>query len=444
MSESHKEWLSHFHVLLTHPSELSILMVQEDESWSLPCIQTKELTWWRDAETVNAVIQEALGSQFRALQCLSNVDNFSTKMAHKVYLLENCKPLCKQIEGEWISLEKLPQLRFSIPEHKKMILKHLSINEDIEVSGEYPPWMRPGWFDPAAELFREQLIKLGYSLTSTIDWVYNWPLASILRAHTNTGTVYLKATSKAPLFPDEPLLTSYLADKFSDVVPTLIACNQSEGWLMLPDLGYPIRDSSDEVKDVVLGLFAHLQIQSTEYIDELLQTGCPDHRLGNLENEIDLFCETDFSLYGLDDAQTKKLRELLPSTQDLWSRLLTYNVPYTLVHGDLHLGNVATRDDRILFFDWGQASVSHPFFDLVHFATEEGWGPEYPDKYLQHWLEFETMDRLREAWTLSKPLSALHQAIIRHHATIHYSLEPEEMISPISFELQKFLTAFPE
>jgi aminoglycoside phosphotransferase (APT) family kinase protein len=37
----------------------------------------------------------------------------------------------------------------------------------------------------------------------------------------------------------------------------------------------------------------------------------------------------------------------------------------SLVHGDLHLGNVAKGPGGPLIFDWTDACVAHPFLDLA-------------------------------------------------------------------------------
>ena len=40
-----------------------------------------------------------------------------------------------------------------------------------------------------------------------------------------------------------------------------------------------------------------------------------------------------------------------------------------MIHGDLHVGNVALVNDQIQFFDWTDAAVSHPFFDIFDIFT---------------------------------------------------------------------------
>ena len=59
------------------------------------------------------------------------------------------------------------------------------------------------------------------------------------------------------------------------------------------------------------------------------------------------------------------------------------------MHGDLHLGNVAHHDGRLVVFDWSDASVGHPFVDL---ATLVGSSPpderdELVSAYFASWRE---------------------------------------------------------
>ena len=92
------------------------------------------------------------------------------------------------------------------------------------------------------------------------------------------------------------------------------------------------------------------------------------------------------------------------------AELARYAVPSTLVHGDLHLGNVARLAGRYLFFDWTDGCVAHPFFDTISiFQTKQARDPgvqaRLRDSYLGVWAGYESIERLREAWTLAKPLS---------------------------------------
>ena len=99
-------------------------------------------------------------------------------------------------------------------------------------------------------------------------------------------------------------------------------------------------------------------------------------------------------------------------------RCLTHNppaapVPGALVHGDLHLSNVARTGDGYLFYDWTDACVSHPFFDLIDVFREQddAVGARVRDAYLAGWLEFEPMHRLLAIWREAEVAALLHHAV---------------------------------
>ena len=108
-----------------------------------------------------------------------------------------------------------------------------------------------------------------------------------------------------------------------------------------------------------------------------------------------------------------------------------YNIPYTLAHGDLHLGNVARCDGEYVFFDWGQGCVFHPFLD-AWFFVQKSEAEEMPEsEYLALWTEYESEDRLREALALAKPLCSLNETIDQYYYLRNFKPEPEEL--PNSF-----------
>lgn len=112
-----------------------------------------------------------------------------------------------------------------------------------------------------------------------------------------------------------------------------------------------------------------------------------------------------------------ELRAAVPQLTAICAELATYAIPASLVHGDLHLGNVARGPRGYLSFEWTDASVAHPFLDLLTFFQEDEEEIEGPlrdrlrDAYLSGWTAFEPPERLRRAWQLAEPLSALNQAI---------------------------------
>jgi hypothetical protein len=92
------------------------------------------------------------------------------------------------------------------------------------------------------------------------------------------------------------------------------------------------------------------------------------------------------------------------------------------------LNNVAVLAGRLQFFDWTDACITHPFFDLISVYDEEDTAvqAQLRDAYLALWAEYAAMPRLLEACTLAQPLSDLHQAISYQH--IQAGLEPAAQI----------------
>ena len=428
MSDDYEGWLTRLFVILPHTTEPKILMWPDGGSWTLPYVLSNDHSWWRDAKTINSQVQGELGGHVRALRCLSNVDDNAARVSHKVYVLENRGfSNRKKSKGKWVETEALSALSLSYPEHRGFILRHLEEMKGQHVPYRRPPWALPDWFESAAKWFSEQLMGLGYNQVSPIEWVYNCPLSSILRAHTTTRKLYLKACTTLPLFADEPLLTSHLAALFPERVPRPLAINQQESWMVLPDLGYPIRGATTQEKGEILDLFARLQIQSIQHVEELLRAGCPDLRLDKLEDHVNLLHNIDGATYGVNETQLERFRATLHRVKKLWEQLSSYEIPCTLANGDMHLGNVAFHEGRHVFFDWGQGCVTHPFIDMGIFFQEAELEPEFLERYLSFWTSYESMDRLLEAWALAMPLGQIHFTIMYHHAVQHLGPEPEEM-----------------
>jgi hypothetical protein len=97
--------------------------------------------------------------------------------------------------------------------------------------------------------------------------------------------------------------------------------------------------------------------------------------------------------------------------------LAAYELPETIQHDDLHDGQVFVRNGGYLFFDWGDACVSHPFFTLVVtfavLAYKLGLDYDSPelqrfrDAYLEPWTRFRPGAELERAYPLAYRLGVL-------------------------------------
>jgi hypothetical protein len=299
--------------------------------------------------------------------------------------------------------------------------------DDLAAGPGRVPWADPGWLPAAERWLRASLDAAGRAVTGPVRQVRAWELSCILRAPTAAGDVYLKAVPDAPLFVNEPVVTAALAALFPDHVPAPLAVDAGRRWLALADFGAELAwDTPAAVREDVLRTFARLQIDAASQVDRLLEAGCLERGLPWLADQAERWLpaiEETGRLPGIDAAtwlsedELAELRAAVPHLTAICAELATYAIPPSLVHGDLHLGNVAQGPRGYLFLDWTDASVTHPFLDLLTFFQEDEAEIEGPlrdrlrDAYLSEWTAFEPPERLRRAWRLAEPLSALHQAI---------------------------------
>jgi aminoglycoside phosphotransferase (APT) family kinase protein len=115
----------------------------------------------------------------------------------------------------------------------------------------------------------------------------------------------------------------------------------------------------------------------------------------------------------IDEEKQRQLQAAAPRLRQMCAELDQYRAPATLMHGDMHMGNVAHRGNGYLFFDWTDACIAHPFLDMIDIVHERDVAVQtrLRDSYLKEWLAYEPMDRLLEMWKLAYPLCALHQAV---------------------------------
>jgi Phosphotransferase enzyme family len=314
------------------------------------------------------------------------------------------------------------------------------------------PWAAPGWFQAAEGSLHGSLATLGYAATGPVQQLRAWELSCILRTPTAQGDVYFKAVRESPLFVNEAVVTRALAALFPDHVPAPLAIDAEHRWMALADFGAELGwDAPVQVREDVLRTFARLQIEAASQVDRLLGAGCLDRRLAWLaaqaERWLPAIDETSRML-GIDAAtwlsadEMVELRAAGPQLAAMCGELAAYAVPPTLVHGDLHLSNVAHGPRGYLFFDWTDACVAHPFVDMISiFQEEEGaLRDRLRDAYLTEWARFEPPYRLLRAWGLAEPLGALNHAV--SYRSIVANLEPPidpHMMQSTAYWLRKVI-----
>ena len=220
----------------------------------------------------------------------------------------------------------------------------------------------------------------------------------------------------------EVAVVETLAARRPDLVPPLLAADLERGWMLQGDGGTRLREILEETRDFgvwerILPLYAELQMGVAADRDRLLADGVPDRRLASLPGQFEGVLADSDALETLTEGERLRLAALAPRIQADCRELAEYGLPETIQHDDLHDGQVFVRNGRYLFFDWGDACVSHPFFTLVVTLAVLAYrleldhdAPEldrFRDAYLEPWTRFRPRSELEQAYPLSYRLGVL-------------------------------------
>lgn len=320
-----------------------------------------------------------------------------------VFALEWLSKEAPKAPGQWLGPEQI-----SKREDGPRLLSFLN----RITSTKQPAWSQRSWFTQATDWMRTQLQENGLALKSEPEAYSSWGVSALIRAETEQGRVYFKAAPELGLFANEAAVTQTLAQLFPGQTPQPLAVDSGQRWLLLRDFGEDQEEMSPERHARMLSDFARLQIAAQPQTKALLAGGCVDRQLESMPAALDAFLRDAGALSGLNDHQRSLLRQAQPRLIEHCQALMASDIGQSLVHADLHMGNVLQRPEGSFFFDWSWGCVSHPFFDLalMHCGCQAP-EPELLDAYFQPWREHSSAAAVADAWRHAKPLALLFQAL---------------------------------
>ena len=129
--------------------------------------------------------------------------------------------------------------------------------------------------------------------------------------------------------------------------------------------------------------------------------------------------------------------------KQICAELAALPIPQSIVHGDLHGGNVGIQGEDFIFFDWTDACISHPFFDMLDIFYEKDTAvqTELRDAYLAMWTDYAPIPQLLDIWQLAEIGAAIHHSFSYWQMLIH--LEPHvrsDLSHMLPIWLRKILT----
>jgi hypothetical protein len=223
------------------------------------------------------------------------------------------------------------------------------------------PWQRPGWFKQATAWLTDALDSRGEALTGEVRQISSYDLASVLHAKTSGGGVYFKAGSETR----EATITAHLAKRHLDLTPEVIAWDGKRDWLATRDGGRRLSESADfTLWEDAFAKLAHFQ--RTADANALTALGCPTHPFSDLADRAEVFLRDATTLHnwGLHEKQITSLADLVPFVQRAHTRVKRLDLGELPAHGDAQPMNALTGPTGCVWFDWSEASISHPFMDV--------------------------------------------------------------------------------
>lgn len=255
-----------------------------------------------------------------------------------------------------------------------------------------PPWARPGWLEQASAWAADQAAEVRGKPTI----VRQWPLSAVYRFDTGDVPVYLKAVFS--LFAAEPAVTEALSREHPGDVPEVVATDTERGWILMRDLAGKGARGEQALGGVRTAAAIQRAWQHRE--SQLASFGCHRRALAELAAEA-------------------------PAFAPLCDRLADYGIPDSIVHGDLHHGNMIVIGDRVAVIDWSDAAIGHPFLDLAPVL----WiGEKHRDAlleaYVESWSELVPRAELPTAAAIGEVLGCVYQAI--SYRAINEAFEPAD------------------
>jgi hypothetical protein len=290
-------------------------------------------------------------------------------------------------------------------------------------------WSDPAWRAQADAWIEEQLSGLGLAITGPIEQPHVVWWSSVLRVPTDDEVLWFKAVQPDGAF--EMRLTPFLASRWPGHTAHVLAADPQRGWMLSRDAGVRLRDMAGDRAPIdhwaeLLPQYAEVQVGAAGERAELGLLGVPDRTLTTIRSDLEqALGEPDTLLIGQKDGLSPSDRQALQHGLEGFrarcDRLAEYGIPDSIQHDDLHDGNVFVRDGSYLFFDWGDACISHPFHTLVVTLRSLAYGQKLApggtdllrlrDAYLEPWAGFASRADLIEAADLARRTGTIGRAM---------------------------------
>lgn len=259
------------------------------------------------------------------------------------------------------------------------------------------------------------LTEKGYLPLEAPKTLRSMPWSTVLCFQTSKGKVFLK--SMAQCFSYEPALLSFLTQQKVHHLPSILATHKNNHCFLMEDAGDPLLPILKANYDVsmikqALKTYAELQLKCIPFVDHLISIGVMDFRLNELPTLFESFLEDSELGFKLEDLEN--LRKSKKAFENMCQALGAIGIPETLEQGDFTDENILIKNYQITFNDFGDASITHPFFSIAAFLNSaenaHHLNPSsqkylnFRDIYLNEWKDYASHDKLIQGFEIANTL----------------------------------------
>ncbi|MEU8338269.1 phosphotransferase family protein [Micromonospora tulbaghiae] len=355
--------------------------------------------WWQEAGSIVAAVRQRHGLEIAVLRLL-DADRPAPPGGHVRYLAQVVDAPAVPLEPVAVDLAPHPLRQ---------------------------PWAEAGGPADSVAWATGELRRLGRRVT-VVAQQRTWNLSAIWRLDTDEGPTWLKQLP--PFARHEPTVLAFPDDQGVGVGVDLpgdpnslingpvVLSADGEGRMLLADVPGEDRYGAGEGERAAIAAEHHaVQLRACGVVGELVAAGVPDLRGARLAGWIrERLAGHDVSAAaGLLDGLDHRLRQVGDC-----------GLPDTLVHGDLHPGNVRGDDGRRTVIDWADSFAGHPAFDILRLTedVDADAAARLIDAWARRWRADVPGSDPHRAVDLLRPVAPLRQAAV--YAMFLAAIEPSE------------------
>ncbi|WP_246636653.1 phosphotransferase [Actinoplanes hulinensis] len=196
-----------------------------------------------------------------------------------------------------------------------------------------------------------------------------WNLSAIWRFDGPDGTPVAWLKQVPSFFGHEPAVLRMVDAVEPGLVPYLLAAGDEGRMLLAHVPGEDRYDGGPALRAEIATAFHPVQRHFAGRVDELRAHGVPAMEVDALVSVASPYISELPGLGKLIDDLPRRLEQVEKC-----------GLPDTLVHGDLHPGNVRTGEEGLTIVDWGDSSIGSPALDALRLEVDpEHWAALWPD-----------------------------------------------------------------